>query len=74
MDSTVSPIDLLNTFANEARQQGIQIFEHCEVSKVLVKTTRGGQYCKVQGVETSLGTIECDIFVNCAGIVSFKLV
>lgn len=69
MDSTVSPIDLLNTFVNEARQQGIQIFEHCEVTKVLVKTTRGGQYCKVRGVETSLGTIECDIFVNCGGIV-----
>ena len=68
MDSTVSSSDLLHTFASEARRQGIQIFEHCEVQKVLVKETRGGQYFKVRGVETSLGTIECDIFVNCGGI------
>lgn len=34
-----------------------------------MKKTKGGQYYKVKGVETSLGEIDCDIFVNCAGIV-----
>jgi glycine/D-amino acid oxidase-like deaminating enzyme len=68
-DGTISAMNLLNTFADESRKQGIKIIENCEVQKVLVKTTRGGHYFKVKGVETSLGVIECDIFVNCAGIV-----
>jgi pyruvate dehydrogenase phosphatase regulatory subunit len=71
LDSTVSPVELCRAFASEARKQGIKIFEDCEVSRVLVKETRGGQYCKVRGVETNLGTVECDIFVNCGGIVIF---
>ncbi len=67
----------MNTFASEARKHGVMILENCEIQKVLVKNTHGGQYHKVKGVETSLGEIECDIFVNCAGIVTqnriFKL-
>lgn len=63
-------MDLLNTFASESKKHGIKIVENCEVTKILVKTTRGGQYFKVRGVETTLGNIECDIFVNCTGIVS----
>lgn len=69
-DGTVSPLDLLHTLASESRKNGINIIENCEVTKVLVRETRGGQYYKVRGVETTRGTIECDIFVNCAGIVS----
>ena len=72
-DGTISPLDLLHTLASESRKNGINIIEHCEVTKVLVKETRGGQYYKVRGVETTRGTIECDIFVNCAGIVSPSL-
>ncbi len=68
-DGIISPMHVLHTFADEARKNGIQIVENCEVQKVLVKTTHGGQYYKVRGVETSLGLIECDVFVNCAGIV-----
>jgi glycine/D-amino acid oxidase-like deaminating enzyme len=68
-DGIISPTHLLATFAEEARKTGIQIVENCEVQRVLVKTTHGGQYFKVRGVETSLGLIECDVFVNCAGIV-----
>jgi hypothetical protein len=59
----------LSTFADEARKHGIKKIEDCEVKSVLAKTTRGGHYYKVSGVETSLCLIECDIFVNCAGIV-----
>lgn len=69
-DGTISPLDLLHTLASESRKNGINIIENCEVTKVLVRETRGGQYYKVRGVETTRGTIECDIFVNCAGIVS----
>ena len=68
-DGIISPMNVLNTFAEEASKHGINIIENCEVQKVLVKTIHGGQYFKVRGVETSLGLIECDVFVNCAGIV-----
>lgn len=68
-DGIVSPMDLLHTFADEAKKHGIQIIEDCEVQKVLTKTTKGGQYHKVKSVLTSMGEIECDIFVNAAGIV-----
>jgi glycine/D-amino acid oxidase-like deaminating enzyme len=68
-DATISPKDLLHTFADEARKHGILIKENCEVTKVLVKQTRSGYYHKVGGVETTQGVIECDIFVNCTGIV-----
>lgn len=54
----------------EAKKHGILIVENCEVTKVLAKATRGGQYYKVKGIETNQGTIECEIFVNCAGIVN----
>jgi hypothetical protein len=36
-DATVSPIDLLHTLTSESKKNGIQIVEHCEVTKVLVK-------------------------------------
>ncbi len=36
-DATVSPSDLLQTFATESKKNGIQIIENCEVTKVLVK-------------------------------------
>ena len=70
LDATVSPIDLLDTFVSEAKKNGIKMYENCEVTKILVDETHGGQYNKVSGVETNMGTIECDIFVNCAGIVT----
>lgn len=62
-------MDYLNYFANQAKKHGIKIIEHCEVKKVLVKEIKNGHYHKVRGVKTNLGEIECDIFVNCAGIV-----
>lgn len=36
--------------------------EDCAITKVLSKDDR------VCGVETTMGSIECDYFVNCAGI------
>ena len=40
---------------------GSSVVEDCEVTKVVVRDQ------KVEGVETSKGVIECDIFVNAAG-------
>ena len=44
---------------------GVKLFE--EVSVEGVEVTDG----KVSGVKTNKGSIECEIFVNCAGQVSF---
>ena len=44
---------------------GVKIHERVQVEKVLTD----GQ--KVQGVKTDRGDIKCDVFVNCAGQVSF---
>jgi glycine/D-amino acid oxidase-like deaminating enzyme len=68
-DGIVSPSHLLNTFVEESRKHGVKLIENCEVTKVLVNTTRGGHYFKVKGVQTTKGLIECDVLVNCAGIV-----
>ena len=43
---------------------GAQVFEKVVVEKVEVKNGR------VSGVKTNLGSVQCDIFVNCAGQVS----
>jgi pyruvate dehydrogenase phosphatase regulatory subunit len=67
-DGIVSSNDLLNVFIDECKKNDIFIVENCEVTKVITKATRGGHYSKVSAVETTHGLIECDYFVNCAGI------
>lgn len=42
---------------------GARYFERCAVDKILTKNGR------VNAVVTSLGTIKCEYFVNCAGMV-----
>lgn len=42
---------------------GARYFENCTVDRVLAKNGR------VSAVVSSLGTISCEIFVNCAGMV-----
>jgi len=42
--------------------------ERCSVNQV---TTNG---YRVSGVDTSLGHIKCDIFINCAGLVGIRSV
>ena len=44
---------------------GAQVFEKVVVEKVEVKNGR------VWGVKTNQGFIQCEIFVNCAGQVSY---
>ena len=55
-------------FVDECRKNDINIIENCQVTKVITKSTRGGHYTKVSAVETSQGIIDCDYFVNCAGV------
>lgn len=46
---------------------GVRFVERCSVIQV---TVNGG---RVSGVDTSLGHINCHLFVNCAGLVSCLL-
>ncbi len=60
-DGTVNPVDVTQSLARGARNQGVAIFEK---TRVLDVTTQGG---RVTGVVTDQGTIEAEIVVNCAG-------
>jgi pyruvate dehydrogenase phosphatase regulatory subunit len=68
-DGTISVMALLQTFVDECKLNQIPIIENCEVTKVITRASRGGHYSKVYAIETTQGVIECDYFVNCAGIV-----
>ncbi len=70
-DGTISVAELLQTFVGECRKNQVPIIENCEVTKVITKASRGGHYSKVYAIETTQGVIECDYFVNCAGIVRY---
>lgn len=63
--SMSNPSDLCQSLAKGAKLQGAQVFEGVCVEGVDVGSGR------VTGVKTNQGDIECDIFVNCAGQVSF---
>lgn len=52
---------ICETLILEAKKMGVNIIENCTVSEVM--SSNG----KVSSVNTSLGTINCDYFVNCAG-------
>jgi glycine/D-amino acid oxidase-like deaminating enzyme len=72
-DGTISVADLLQTFVDECKKNDVPIIENCDVTKVITKPARGGHYSKVYAAETTDGVIECDYFVNCAGIVRFAI-
>ncbi|XP_054278632.1 pyruvate dehydrogenase phosphatase regulatory subunit, mitochondrial-like [Macrosteles quadrilineatus] len=61
-DATCNPKAICHTLASLANQGGAQYVENCTVEKVLSKNGR------VEAVVTSLGTIKCEKFVNCAGM------
>ena len=50
-----------------SRVSGVQVIENCSVTRV---STEDG---KVSRVDTNIGNIKCEVFVNCAGIVSRPL-
>ena len=49
---------------------GVKIIEDCYVEEILTEKQRAGQSNRVTSALTSQGTIKCDIFINCTGIVS----
>eukprot|EP00731_Ephydatia_muelleri_P026474 Em0018g574a len=60
-DGIVAPNDLANALVKGATLNGAQVFEKVAVEKVEVKNWR------VSGVKTNQGSVQCEIFVNCAG-------
>ena len=64
-DGKANPADLCMSLAKGARNRGVRMVEHVEVTGVL---TEGG---RVSGVRTAQGghvqELRCDILINCAG-------
>ena len=61
-DGRVNPVDATMSLAKGARMAGVRIVEGVSVSHVLTTGNR------VTGVATSLGDVECEYVVNCAGM------
>lgn len=61
-DGQVNPSDLTQSLAKGARQRGVKIVEECKVTGIDQKDGR------VTHVRTNLGTIACDVVVNCGGM------
>jgi 4-methylaminobutanoate oxidase (formaldehyde-forming) len=64
-DGKVNPADLTQSLARGARQGGAQVVERVRVTGFDVSDGASGP--RVTGVRTDVGTIECEVVVNCAG-------
>ncbi|XP_076169845.1 pyruvate dehydrogenase phosphatase regulatory subunit, mitochondrial [Ptiloglossa arizonensis] len=60
-DGVGDPYQICLTLIGEAKKKGVKVFENCKVTKVLTQNSR------IEAVETTCGTVECEHFVNCAG-------
>ena len=60
-DGKANPADLCMSLAKGARNRGVRMVEHVEVTGVL--TDQG----RVTGVKTAEGDVACEILINCAG-------
>lgn len=60
-DGQANPSDITQSLAKGARMAGVKIFEDTPVSRIIVDNGR------IRGVETPMGTIECEKVVLCAG-------
>jgi 4-methylaminobutanoate oxidase (formaldehyde-forming) len=60
-DGKANPADLCMSLAKGARNLGVKIREHVEVTGVLQKS---GRAC---GVRTAAGDVQCEVVVNCGG-------
>lgn len=61
-DCVADPAKVLKVLAHLAKQKGVKYFEGCQVKYV---NTKGG---RVDSLETDIGTIKCEYFVNCTGM------
>lgn len=60
-DGVADPYETCMTLLNEAQKQGVQIVENCSIKSINQKDG------KITSVETNLGKIDCEYFVNCTG-------
>ena len=60
-DGQANPSDITQSLAKGARMAGVKIYEDCPVTRIIVEDGR------IRGVETPLGTIECEKVICCAG-------
>jgi glycine cleavage system aminomethyltransferase T/glycine/D-amino acid oxidase-like deaminating enzyme len=65
-DGQANPVDVTMALAKGARMKGVAIHEHVSVTGVTEVSGPFGR--RVTGVETTHGTIEAEIVVNCAGM------
>jgi 4-methylaminobutanoate oxidase (formaldehyde-forming) len=66
-DGFVDPSQLTLALAKGARQRGAKIFTDTRVTGIVVQDGR------VKGVETSQGSIECEVVVNAGGIYAYEI-
>lgn len=62
-DAVADSVAICEVLANLAKQGGVRYVEHCRIEKVL--TEKGA----VKRVKTNKGYVDCQYFVNCAGMV-----
>jgi len=70
-DGVADPYTICKSLAELAANQGVRMYEHIQVNKVL--TSQNQSSPRVSAVETDHGTIACEYFVNCAGFWSRSL-
>ncbi|KAK7864281.1 hypothetical protein R5R35_009540 [Gryllus longicercus] len=61
-DAVAKPLAVCEALAKLAKEGGARYVEKCKVMQVLTENAR------VKGIQTNLGTILCEYFVNCAGM------
>ncbi|XP_046549840.1 pyruvate dehydrogenase phosphatase regulatory subunit, mitochondrial-like [Haliotis rubra] len=60
-DGVTTAPDVAMVLSGLAKQKGVKVMEGVQLDRILTKNDR------VYAVETSLGTINCEYFVNCGG-------
>lgn len=66
-DAVANLSAICEVLAKLAKQGGAQYIEHCHIEEV--KTEKGA----VKNVKTEHGTVSCEYFINCAGMVNMCL-
>jgi glycine cleavage system aminomethyltransferase T/glycine/D-amino acid oxidase-like deaminating enzyme len=66
-DGQADPEVLTKVIATAAKNEGVKIFEKCKLKKILKRKNQ------IRGVETNLGTIDCEYIVLCAGMWSRQI-
>ncbi|XP_053671526.1 pyruvate dehydrogenase phosphatase regulatory subunit, mitochondrial-like [Anopheles nili] len=61
-DCIADPAAVVQVLASEAQRKGVKYFEGCQVKYINTKNER------VHSIETDVGTISCEYFVNCSGM------